>query len=166
MRLTKEDRYGHFYTNRASCRNIWSLDGKKLEGEYFENQTLAIDGEAIDKLGQLEDVLKKYNLNNVEELDIVLNAYFKAVDELINKPQIMDRLNQLVAIEKELEIDFITLFKAVNNGFWFKKNDLIMFTDDNRTYWSNYELYVPSYDLWVKLADYGKTWALTKEELL
>lgn len=119
----------------------------------------------IRKLGQLEDVLEKYNLNNVKELDIVLNAYFKAVNELINKPQIMDRLSQLVAIEKDLEIDLIVLFKAVTNGFWFKKNDLIMFTDDNRTYWSNYELYVPSYDLWVKLAEYGKTWSLDKKDL-
>lgn len=71
MRLTEKDKYGHYYTNKSNCRNIWSLDGKKLEGEFFENQTLAIDGEAIDKLGQLEDI--------EEELGIDLITLFKAL---------------------------------------------------------------------------------------
>ena len=73
MRFTKKDRYGHFYTNEASCRNVHSLDGKKLEGEFFENQTLAIDGNAIEKLGQLEDM--------EEELGIDLVTLFKALKD-------------------------------------------------------------------------------------
>ena len=70
-RLTEKDRYGHFYTNKANCRNIYSLDGEKLEGVFFENQVLAIDGEAIDKLGQLEDI--------EEEIGIELTTLFKAL---------------------------------------------------------------------------------------
>lgn len=69
-RITKKDRYGHFYTNKANCRNIHSLDGERLEGMFFENQVLAIDGEAIDKLGQLEDI--------EEEIGIELITLFKA----------------------------------------------------------------------------------------
>ena len=63
MRFTKKDRYGCFYTNEANCRNIHSLDGKKLEGEFFENQTLVIDGNAIDKLGQFEDIEEEYGID-------------------------------------------------------------------------------------------------------
>ena len=126
-RLTKKDRYGHFYTNKANCRNIHSLDGERLEGVFFENQVLAIDGETIDKLGKLED------------------------------------------IEEEIGIDFITLFKAVMNGFWYKNqygyhqvdeyeyvidlesSRLIkLYEEDGRTFY---------------FEDYGKDWALTKKEL-
>ena len=74
MRLTKVDRYGHFYTNKAYCRNIWSLDGKKLEGEFFENQTLAIDGDAIDKLGQLEDIEEELGIDLITLLKAVKNG--------------------------------------------------------------------------------------------
>ena len=62
-RLTKKDRYGHFYTNKANCRNVYSKDGENLEGVFFENQTLAIDVTAIEKLGKIEDLMEKYNVN-------------------------------------------------------------------------------------------------------
>ena len=71
MRFTKKDRYGHFYTNEANCRNVHSLDGKKLEGEFYENQTLAIDGNAIEKLGQLEDLAEQIGC----PLDFVTTPY-------------------------------------------------------------------------------------------
>ena len=70
-RLTKKDRYGHFYTNKALCRNIHSSDGERFEGVFFKNQVLAIDGKAIDKLGKLEDI--------EEELGIELITLFKAL---------------------------------------------------------------------------------------
>ena len=70
-RLTKIDRYGHFYTNKATCRNIHSSDGERFEGVFFKNQVLAIDGKAIDKLGKLEDI--------EEELGISLIRLFKAL---------------------------------------------------------------------------------------
>lgn len=145
MRLTNTDRYGHFYTNKANCRNVWSKDGKKLEGEFFANQTLAIDGNAIDKLGKLED------------------------------------------IEDELGIDLITLFKALKNGIYIsneradknEKYDIedlwIGYSNGNRKSYeltwetwgghSSGETYFP-YKRSVSTKDYGKTWALTKEELL
>jgi hypothetical protein len=139
MRLTKEDKYGHFYTNKANCRNIWSLDGEKLEGEFFENQTLAIDGEAINKLGQLED------------------------------------------IEEELGIDLLTLFRALKNGIWTNQEQLYgdetqgeirffqvrLLLEENaigcihNSMWKGKEVVRTLY-----FKDYGKTWALTKKELL
>ena len=86
-RLTKKDKYGHFYTNQANCRNIWSLDDKKFEGEYFENKTLAIDGEAIDKLGLLENIEEKLGISLIEakeDLDVLyLLDELGIIDELI-----------------------------------------------------------------------------------
>jgi len=126
MRLTKKDRYGHFYTNNANCRNIWSKDGKKLEGEFIENQTLAIDGNAIDKLGQLED------------------------------------------IEDLLGIDLITLFKALKQGHIYivKNSEIVMSCDYNLGLTGlTYDLFCKDINKWLLVKDYGKTWALTKEEL-
>ena len=72
-RLTKKDRYGHFYTNKALCRNIHSSDGERLEGVFFKNQVLAIDGKAIDKLGKLEDIEEELGV----DLITMFNKYIK-----------------------------------------------------------------------------------------
>lgn len=123
MRLTNIDRYGHFYTNEANCRNIWSLDGKKLEGEFFENQTLAIDGNAIDKLGELEDYEEKYG------------------------------------------IDLVTLFKALKNGFETKQARYTGYGFDiDLEHRCIHNKRILGVDIFY-FKDYGKTWALTKEEL-
>ena len=139
-RLTKKDRYGHFYTNKALCRNIHSSDGERLEGVFFKNQVLAIDGKAIDKLGKLED------------------------------------------LESKLGIDLITLFKALKNGFYTKSNNGIKFWKEDDKHFVyvrdlKYDIEicceecenaigaVPTMFLERSTKDYGKTWALTKEEL-
>lgn len=75
---------------------------------------------------------------------------------------------QYKAIEKELGIDLITLFKAISNGVWVKtKNDIskhltvaLKKRHHTKEYWLFYRPYSHVY-----LKDYGKTWALTKEEL-
>ena len=69
-RLTKMDRRG-FYTNKATCRNIFESDGDWFKGVYFRSHFLAIDGEPIEKLGKLEDIEK--------ELGISLIKLFKAL---------------------------------------------------------------------------------------
>ena len=38
-------------------------------------------------------------------------------------------------------------------------------TGDERIWFGCRELYIPSYELYLKYEDYGKVWALTKEEL-
>ena len=139
-RLTKIDRYGHFYTNKATCRNIHSSDGERFEGVFFKNQVLAIDGKAIDKLCKLED------------------------------------------IEEELGIDLITLFKALKNGFYTKSNNGIKFWKEDDKHFVyvrdlKYDIEicceecenvigaVPTMFLERSTKDYGKTWALSREEL-
>lgn len=86
-------------------------------------------------------------------------------------------LNEMVGyktIEKELGIDLFTLFRALTQGFYVKSNDFVkahyhfspcLFKTD-----SDYERaneYIIEYGKdFVFVKDYGKTWALTKEELL
>ena len=109
-------------------------------------------------------------------------------------PYILTKLGQLEDIEDELGIDLITLFKALKNGIWTKggyysdqlekepsfverpeigmcrfydecdENYNTLLHDENVMciYSYNYEIMIRQ----TRLKDYGKTWALTKEELL
>lgn len=90
---------------------------------------------------------------------------------------IYNKLCQLENIEEELGIDLVTLFKVWNavlkqEYLWTKydnilgtTNDIEIGDDDNGLffiyfYWDN------GRHLTFELNEYGKTWALTKEELL
>ena len=98
----------------------------------------------------------------------------------------VDKLGTLEDIEEELGIDLITLFKALKDGFYIKYNGEIVhiFPDKHITinFWYNIiNVFIPpkffidckkganylsetiDEEYWFK--DYGKTWALTKEEL-
>lgn len=150
MRFTKKDRYGHFYTNEANCRNIHSLDGEKLEGEFFENQTLAIDGNAIEKLGQLEDMEEEYGIDLIFFLKL-LPALDK--DYVYVKVRKIKQYEGYSAIEETGEIKgtVITRVARYINGTrdWF----FII---------SSMDVSIVTHYL---LKDYGVTWALTREEL-
>ena len=76
----------------------------------------------------------------------------KTVEELLNK------LGQLEDIEDELGIDLIILFKMIRDGFYIKTSDDILFFKNE----DKYEMLKKYKDF---TNDYGKTWALTKEEL-
>lgn len=78
-----------------------------------------------------------------------------------------EKLAKLEDIEEELGIDLVTLFKALKNGIYIKE------LGNNYPYWS-FELRNTNgigiviwwgYFSTLFLKDYGKTWALTKEEL-
>lgn len=94
-----------------------------------------------------------------------------------------EKLGQLEDIEEELGIDLITLFKAImNDGLVYIKFDdnLSKCFNGNNIFvvdigicckW-NFKCYpyftIPfgTFEVTFYLRDYGKTWALTKEELL
>lgn len=79
------------------------------------------------------------------------------------------KLEQLENIEEELGIELTTLFKAVMNGFWYKNKYGYHQVDEYE-----YVIDLESSRL-IKLyeedgrtfcfEDYGKDWALTKQEL-
>ena len=74
------------------------------------------------------------------------------------------KLFELEDIEDELGIDLAILFKALKQGFYFKDDfgDIIHFEKELLQSLIKGKVQ----DLKKELKDYGKTWALTKEELL
>lgn len=114
---------------------------------------------------------KKQDKKNYPYVYSEIEDYFEG--EPINK------LGQLEDIEEELGIDLTTLFKALKNGIYVKEehlpkipirfiapNELVFDTDYLyqlkfcRAYTKLKETCYPFY-----FKDYGKTWALTREEL-
>lgn len=86
------------------------------------------------------------------------------------------KLGQLEDIEEELGIDLITLFKALKNGFWhIDEKKHIYKTKRNKgncgamCYYASLDCIIAEDvfdDQYIyRLKDYGKVWALTKEEL-
>ena len=85
------------------------------------------------------------------------------------------KLADLEDIEDELKVDLTILFKALKNGCFAKetfdymgrKQTQIIFTEFTQLYYADdlddYLIHIRTRDYYLK--DYGKTWALTKEEL-
>ena len=99
-----------------------------------------------------------------------------AVNGDVSVCQFNNKLGQLEDIEEELGIDLITLFKALKNGVYYF-NDQGQLIHEYVWWISNYltvgthnkisSSFMTVYENQILLfADYGKTWALTKEELL
>ena len=115
---------------------------------------------------------------NLEQVDYI---------EIKDKKLAEEKLCLLEDIEDELGIDLLTLFKALNKGFYIKYNNKIVHIHPDKhitiNFWYNtINVFIPpkffidckkgtdylseeiDEEYWFK--DYGKTWALTKEELL
>ncbi|MBO7716018.1 MAG: hypothetical protein J6S85_20810 [Methanobrevibacter sp.] len=98
--------------------------------------------------------------------------YYDAYESDKSEYYIWQKLGQLEDIEDELGIDLITLFKALKNGVYVKMCDYISFEkvgiDENtqlRTF-SFSQIDGIQLNYFLDFEDYGKIWALTKEELL
>ena len=88
--------------------------------------------------------------------------------DFLDNSKCIQKLGQLEDIEEELGIDLITLFKILKNGIWVKtKNGISQHFTVSIRKWlqtNTYCLYYRPYThIWFE--DYGKTWALTREEL-
>ena len=104
-------------------------------------------------------------LQYVEELTLKHSNSLGSVRRL---DFIAKELKRYKAIEKELGIDLTTLLKALKNGIYVKKTnnhitdyagELLSFQGDCFVVGADYNTDVYYFK------DYGKTWALTKEEL-
>lgn len=85
-----------------------------------------------------------------------------------NKTDAINKLGKLEDIEEELGIDLITLFKALKNGVYVRyTNDEIEHRIVAGIEEENITLCIKeSKECYMYFDEYGKTWALTKEELL
>ena len=92
------------------------------------------------------------------------SSYTKEEIKKINntsEKEIYAKLGELEDIEEEFGIDLVTLFKAISCGAYHKlENDIIVFDNCSLMYKM---IRIGSAVHW--LSNYGKTWALTKEEL-
>lgn len=87
----------------------------------------------------------------------------------------LDKLDQYKTIEKELGIDLITLFKAQTQGYiwelvfaYYDEDGKQVYKPRKQERWLGIDFRAKALvGHWVdyEFEDYGKTWALTKEEL-
>lgn len=81
----------------------------------------------------------------------------------------IDKLGQLEDIEEELGIDLFILFKALTEGMYVRNEKMAMIYDINlkekRFESGCFNDYGMEEYEYYYFKDYGKTWALTKEEL-
>lgn len=91
-------------------------------------------------------------------------------DNLEHLEKVYTKLGQLEDIEEELEIDLIKYLKAIRQQkVWVLYNGKIITTDV--VYWTSdifnklYLWFIDGEPMVVSCEDYGKIWALTKEEL-
>lgn len=131
---------------------------KNENGLYVDNNCIVPQSnDIITKLGQLEDVLEKYDMDNIKKLSVHLEL-----------------LREFTNIKNELGIDLLILFKALKNGIWVKYDANFGFTGKPKIVIEKdkcTEICLRKKKWWIQendflLKDYGKTWALTKEELL
>ena len=82
--------------------------------------------------------------------------------------QIIKELCEYKDIEEELGIDLITLFKVFSGKDIFIKESYTGEIINRGSFYPNvkYKEIHDGYSWHLKFEDYGKTWALTKEELL
>ena len=122
--------------------------------------------EALDNYKKIKVLMNKYNIKSVDELEhIILND---ATGEDAFRNYVETNVMPYRNIEMELGISLVTLFKALRSG--------IHIIDDGYPYNDRVNLiYSNSFpcgfkgkvgDHCVFFKDYGKTWSLTKEELL
>ena len=116
-----------------------------------------------------------YEYNRIKDYDIDRCNFGRITDDMI-----FNKLGKLEDIEEQLGVDLITLFKALNvrDGVWVKDKEYGLCNWSMGQLWFGYnssksESFINPqiYFLkdggysYFKLSDYGKTCALTKEEL-
>ena len=108
---------------------------------------------------------------SVDMFDVKLNLYEPknySTDTEIGA--CVDKLGEFEDIEEKLSIDLTTLFKALQNGWFFIENNNILHTEGYKGIrlcgfgWM-LECRVDNKIKMFKIKDHKKTWALTEEEL-
>lgn len=150
--------------------------------DYCPNASLE---DCLSKLGQLENLMEKYNIEDVKQLEqVIIN---EGTGEQSFKEYVDTYVKPYKDIEDELGIDLLTLFKAFAKGscgavYKFVQNNyneeyekglikpLVIDGLHRHPNSNDFELTLidtlTDEGYIVKLKDYGKTWSLVKEDLL
>lgn len=110
----------------------------------------------------MDKALEAFNKIKAKLIKVEGNTTYGSIMDLTNLDIIEIALKEYKAIEDMLGIDLVTLYKVLEQGIYYKD---MYYTGDDKLYITNGEIYNYARDRWVYLKDYGKTWALTKEEL-
>lgn len=109
----------------------------------------------------------KMNRLTKEQLENYKNTYDRYEGIESNEfEKLCDELIEYKLLEEELGIDLITLFKALKEGIYIRDYGYLLV--EHFVLKSEHELHCrPTYrkELRFTLKDYGKTWALRKEDL-
>jgi len=111
--------------------------------------------------------------------ETLVPKYYNCKEDVCGEDCIQ-KLGKLEDIEDELGCDLITLLKALRDGYYYKSiKGKILFSQnsglvpyqnelelDHKFKLLNEAILKPKNCVCVCVRDYGKTWALTKEELL
>lgn len=148
--------------------NIGYLEEPIGDGEiYTHDQKLTNIDNIIQKLGQIEDIMEKYGINSTEELEhIILN-------DATGEQAFRDYIKPYKDIENKLGIDLVTLFKALDkkqrifvlNEYDMRVVELPVRYASRKLVDGEIFINVSGCFANFKIKDYGKWWALTKEEL-
>lgn len=90
-RLTKYDEFGN--------AEFVGIDNTKLYERLVCDETVALTM-VTNKLGELEDVLEKHNIESVEELDLILQGLKNIHQENANLKQELAKLKQKAIVPK------------------------------------------------------------------
>ena len=164
-------------------RKIYDFVAKRLEEakarRFRQRATSRESSELSAKIEAYEEVLnfvsKEPKVIGTATLDRALERFL--VDNCTEVKEKLKKLGELEGIEGELGIDLVTVFKALKTNKIFIKADydgenimpcncfsLNLNGSANYYFYCQYGLVNEEYDFY-NLKDYGKTWALTKEEL-
>lgn len=102
--------------------------------------------------------------------NVVIGGYIAKMSSngMESQSAVLNKLGQLEDFEEKLDIDLVTLFKAsFAESLYFKSNKTNRIENKPFTAMSiKYKTIIFGFDSTiVEFKDYGKTWALTKEEL-
>lgn len=103
---------------------------------------------------------------SVNLIDKYIDEENQNIMNMLIKSELCNKLGPLEDIENELGIDLITLFKALKNGIYHitSNKNMIGYLDVKWSWCIGRCYFKTKYGSYY-FKDYGKTWALTKEEL-
>ena len=193
-RLTSDDgsRKAAIYRFYIKEGTFGTLD-KEESNKHFNKKQAECD--IYNKLADLEDILDKYEIDDLKDLEDRLTKYKFLANHKMSCVDVdsynlmLEDLEKYHSIEKELGVDFSLLDKICQKGVYCFKESIKNFKSKRYgeiSHIPNSDIHIQLFGVYkekrmgvsimgyiesknayytLPMKDYGKTWALTKEEL-
>jgi hypothetical protein len=133
----------------------------------LKDESLCTELDSIYMLGQIEDLMEKYGINSIKELEQRLDSANQVVHELLGYKQ----------LEEQIGCPLEVIFKALTNGFKFivsnhklgtlnQRVNQMIYCDYAYLYYPNdvKEWCISTINDYFYLKDYQKTWWLKEDK--